>query len=349
MLFSVGTRVKFLHSRDKGVVTALLENGMVNVLLDGENMEIPAFIDDLVRAESAGERLPSVKAKIVPGKQAKMVQPPRRPAIESQYAILKSLGIQLAFDPVLRADATAERFKIFLINDTPADVIFTFCFYLNGKALQKYNGKLDSLSVCEVGEMWYDHLNDSPAFHIECWRLTTEGTGTRLQKEIKIKPKQFFKRMLTAPLLNRKVHLYRVFEDVQASRRKDKKEDLRSYTKRNTRHSGQWSDISERMHSEVLEYAEFVPEVDLHAERLSRNPKKLSSAEILRLQLHHFDAFLQKALRVGAERVFIIHGVGKGRLRGEIAKRLQQNEAVKRFKNEWHPRYGYGATEVEFR
>ncbi|RME96879.1 MAG: hypothetical protein D6772_11235, partial [Bacteroidetes bacterium] len=56
--------------------------------------------------------------------------------------------------------------------------------------------------------------------------------------------------------------------------------------------------------------------------------------------------YLDQAIRLGAERVFVIHGVGEGKLRDAIAERLRQNPQVVDFKNEYHPRYGFGATEV---
>jgi len=75
----------------------------------------------------------------------------------------------------------------------------------------------------------------------------------------------------------------------------------------------------------------------------------MDNAQILRLQLSHFEAFIENALRIGVPRVFIIHGVGKGKLRDMIATKLIQNRDVETFRNEYHPRYGWGATEVEFK
>ncbi|RQH21817.1 hypothetical protein D5R40_31195 [Okeania hirsuta] len=48
------------------------------------------------------------------------------------------------------------------------------------------------------------------------------------------------------------------------------------------------------------------------------------------------------------ERVFVIHGVGEGKLRNAIATRLIKYPEVVSFKNEFHPRYGFGATEIIF-
>ena len=78
------------------------------------------------------------------------------------------------------------------------------------------------------------------------------------------------------------------------------------------------------------------------------DPASIAKNQILSVQLSHFENFMQRAIRLDVERVFIIHGVGEGKLRSAIQKRLQEMEAVKSFKNEFHGRYGYGATEVIF-
>lgn len=349
LLLSIGTRVRFRHSKDTGVVTALLDDGMVEVLLDDAGMEIPVFADDLIRLEETPHRLSSIRAKIVPGKQRKKTPPPHRPEIETQYTILKSRGIQLAFDPVVKAeDLPAERYNVFLINDTPYDVLYAYQMNFRNATHGRQTGKLPSLGFVKMGELLFDQLNDAPQAHIECWRITTEGTGRRLERKLRIRPKQFFNRVSTAPLLNRRVHLYRLFEKLHVPAAQKKEEDLRSYTRRKAQTLDAWESIRQRISHDVLELAEFIPEIDLHAEKLTDYHPKMSNAEILRLQLRHFERYIDQALRVGAERVFIIHGVGKGRLRDAIANRLGQMPEVDTFKNEYHPRYGWGATEVLF-
>lgn len=347
MLFSIGTRVKFINTSDTGVVTELLDNGMVNVLLDEEDMEIPAFLDDLIRAEEQTNEFSSIKAKIVPGKKAKKMDAPDQPKPDIQYAILKSKGLQLAFDPILKKDAHAERYKIFLINDTRDDALFTLTLKLKKRVDQRFNGKIGAMSVNEVGELLFDQLNDSPVFEVECWRVTTAGTEARLYKSLKIKPKQFFKKTTMAPLLNKQVHLFSVFDRLNGGSKKTD-EDLQTYTRRKARPMNQWHNIQERFSIDVMEFAEFEPEMDLHIENLVSDHQKLSNKEILRIQLFHFEQYVSKALRIGVDRVFVIHGLGKGKLRNEIATRLLQMEHIKTFKNEYHPRYGYGATEIIF-
>ncbi len=347
MLFSIGTRVKFINTNDTGVVTALLDNGMVNVLLDQVEMEIPAFLDDLIRAEDQIDESPSIKAKIVPGKKAQKLAVPDIPEPNIQYAILKSKGLQLAFDPILKLDAHAERYKIYLINDTKDEALFTLTLKLKNRVDQRFNGKIGTMAVYEVGELLFDQLNDHPVFEVECWRVTTAGTEARLHKSLRIKPKQFFKKTTMAPLLNKQVHLFRLFDQLKPPS-KGKDEDLQTYTKRNARPIVQWNNIQERFPMDVMEFAEFEPELDLHIEHLIKDHQKLTNPEIIRVQLFHFEQYISKAIRLGVDRVFVIHGVGKGKLRNEIASRLLQMDHIKTFKNEFHPRYGYGATEIVF-
>lgn len=350
MLYAVGTKVKFLHTGDVGTVTGLLEGNMLNVrLLDG--MEIPAFIEDLRRLDE--EQDPGrVKAKIVQGKQVKKPSAPIDLRARQQYSILKSYGLQLVFDPVLRADGTTEKFELFLINDTKYDCLFTLALSINGYVEERFNGKIDGETMFPVGEMLYDELNDAPEVEIECWRITTMGTGTRLHKILKIKAKQFFNSLKTAPILNKQVHLYRIFEnldDAESLRGGQEQEDLRSYTKRTAGLKPVQHGNLKRMGHEVEAMANFTTELDLHIEKLVSNPGKMKKAEIVRIQTAAFDQYLSQAIQLGVDRVFIIHGLGEGKLKDLIASILIQMPEVVSFKNEFHPKYGYGATEVIFK
>lgn len=341
MIFSVGTKVRLKHTGDIGKITALLADGMVQVYLLADDMEIPVDEEFLERYDVQS----TTKAKVVKGKQPKSVEPPPAIILESQYTILKSHGIQLAFDPIYKKDGTTERFDLYLINDTKHDFIFSFeLSYLNANAIKK-NDKIPAISAIPIGNMHFDLLNEAPIVDMEVWKITTQGTGSRQYKELKIKPKQFFNKRTTAPFLNRNVYLYRLIEQFDKAQ-KEEQEDLQTYTKRN---ATPFKSSSKKKAYELIdleEFANFPTEIDLHVEKIASNIKKRSNAEKLRLQLAHFDDYLAKAVRLGIDRVFVIHGVGEGKLRDRIAARLIQNPYVVQFKNEFHPRYGYGATEV---
>jgi len=343
MLFAIGTKVRLKHTGDIGEITEMLGDGMLNIWVESQDMEIPVFEEDLVRAEDYSNT--NHKAKIIttppPAKKVVQYEPP---AIETQYTILKSQGLQLAFDPIEDEAGLVSKYQVFLINDTSDEFIFSL--KINGAS--PIHGKLTATSTFQLADLLFDQLNDSPIYDIESWKITTAGTGAKQQKTLKIKAKQFFKKIKTAPLLNRSVHLYVLFDNATAKPKKTT-EDLKTYTKKNTRPvSLQQSKKKNYKLHDVQEYANFSGEIDLHIENLSSRKGKMNSAEKLHLQLEHFERFMEKAIRLGVPRVYVIHGIGKGKLKNIIASRLIQMREVKTFKNEYHPRYGWGATEVIF-
>ena len=349
MLYTEGTKVRFINTGDQGVIVDILDAEMVNVQLDGDDMVIPAFLENLERVES---KLPPnrkpVKAKFVTPKPVASKPTSSNIGHESQYNILNSLGIQLAFEPEVRADGITSKYQIYLINDTRYAALFAFTIHLAGSTSQTLNGKMESVSYVHVGEMKFTDLSESPKVEVDCWQVSTVGTGNKLTKSLRIKPKQFFKNVRTAPLLDKQVHWYQLFENFDKEK-KEQGEDLKTYTQRNAQKPKKpKSEYRTVDAGNPMDLAHFVNEIDLHIEQLTNSKKKMNNAEILRIQLNSFDNFIEEALRVGVGSVFVIHGLGKGKLKNEIATRLINHPHVKTFKNEYHPKYGFGATEVIF-
>ncbi len=349
MLFAEGTKVRFKNTGDKGVIIDILDSEMVNVMLDDDDMVIPAFIENLERIEDIPKpnRNP-IKAKFVESKKAPSPPTPPFKDVDFHYNILKSLGIQLAFDPQIQSDGITSSYDIYLINDTRYDALFTFTIDILDQTPKTTNGKITSASYINLGEMKFSQLNEAPIIEIDIWQLTTVGTGYKMSKNFKIKPKQFFKNTRTAPLLNRQVHWYQLFENFDKEQ-KSEGEDLKTYTQRNAKKPKNPASHYGRVNtSDPMELAHFENEIDLHIEHLVSDNKKRNNAEILRIQLTHFNQFLEKAIRLGVNSAFVIHGVGKGKLKNEIATKLMNHPQVKTFKNEYHPKYGFGATEINF-
>ena len=78
---------------------------------------------------------------------------------------------------------------------------------------QNWNGKLHAVSYLKLGTLLFDDLNAGPSFDFRGWKASTAGKEKQPTTSLKIKPKQFFKNIRTAPFLNKRVHLYRVFEN----------------------------------------------------------------------------------------------------------------------------------------
>ncbi len=86
--------------------------------------------------------------------------------------------------------------------------------------------------------------------------------------------------------------------------------------------------------------------IDLHID-----PEKdgLNPEEVLEHQLDEFEKAYDRALLMNAEKLTIIHGVGSGKLRVEIHRRLSRKSEVKYYEDAAKEKFGYGATTVYFR
>lgn len=342
MIFAKGTKVRLKHTGEEGIIMNSLGDGMFKIkLLSG--IDIPVHEDDLENLAIFVKR-PALSKKAEP----LVVSVPR-----TQYTILKSQGIQAAFEPIYDANGMVKQFLVHLINDTRSDFAFDFelSFYDNPPV--KGEDLLKATSTVQLGRMYYDQLNDSPLIDIVGSEISTAGAGEELHKKLKIKPKVFFSKVVTAPLLNRPVHLFLLFGTDELTQEKSSKKsgasDLKTYAKQHAPQKPKKKPTNRLFgFNDVTEFANFQLDIDLHIENLTSNSKKMNNGEILRIQVRAFENYISQAIRLGVERVFVIHGVGKGKLKNAIAENLKKNREVKSFKNEFHPKYGWGATEVIF-
>lgn len=347
-IYAIGSRVRLKHTGDEGVISELLPDEMATILLeDGD--EIPVFLEDIISVEDEKRALstkPPVKAKVVKGKTPQTPKAPIWPNPHQQYTVLNSQGIQLCFEPQLRNDGIPDHYTVYLVNDTKSDILFTCQISQRNLKGYKSHGKLDQMTAQEVGKLSYDDLNEGSVVNIEGWQVTTAGNGSKMEKEIKLKPKQFFNNKKTAPILNILVHHYIVFENFNTPEKKKPEEDLQAYTLRQQDLNETWQPLQNFYQSEVNDFANFPTDIDLHIEQLTSKIKGLSNSEIVAIQIEAFEKYLSRAIELGISPVYIIHGLGKGKLKRVIAQKLKANRSVISFKNEYHHKYGWGATEV---
>ena len=88
-------------------------------------------------------------------------------------------------------------------------------------------------------------------------------------------------------------------------------------------------------------------EVDLHIEALNEHPERLSDVEKHELQLRFFRTCLNHAIINHVKKVVFIHGVGRGVLKSDIQRELEQYDGL-HYMDAPSTLYGAGATEVYF-
>ena len=74
----------------------------------------------------------------------------------------------------------------------------------------------------------------------------------------------------------------------------------------------------------------------------------MSNYEILGLQIKTFEKYYDLALAHMQPSLIVVHGLGTGKLRDEIHDLLRHRREVKSFVNQYHPQFGWGATEIYF-
>lgn len=346
MLYAIGTKVKLRFTGERGTITGILDEGMLLVRLEKDpDFEIPTFEEDLQRDEDSEPV--SAGAKFIQGKQEKKPEAPPARRLQSQYKILKPKGLQLAFEPMPGRDGTVSRYKVWLLNDTAHEFLLEFDLFTHARDVLGVDDKINASTALELGDFRSDDLNDAPEVRLLVKRITTAGLDEPIEQHLKIKPKQFFNNLTTAPILNVLVHLFVVIDKFEQEV-KSAESDLKAFAKQQARKPQRNTPSVPVKAFDPEALANFNPEIDLHIENLINGYARLDKGEILRIQLQHCLRFVEKAARLGAPRVFIIHGVGEGKLKDAIAAQLRDNPQVYKFKNEYHHKYGYGATEVIF-
>ena len=346
MLYAIGTKVRLRFTGDRGTITGLLDGGMLQVRLDNDpDFEIPTFEEDLQRDEAA-EPI-SAGAKFIQGKQEKKPEAPPARRLQSQYKILKPKGLQLVFEPMPGRDGSVSRFKVWILNDTSSEFLMEFDLFTHARDVLSVDDKIHASTALELGDFLSDDLNEAPEAFLRVRRITTAGVDEPIEHTLKIKPKAFFNSLLTAPILNVLAYQFVMIDKFEQEDGKEES-DLKSYAKQQVSKPVRESNSRPYKAFDPEALANFVTEIDLHIQSLLNGHARLDKSEIMRIQLQHCQRFVEKAARLGAPRVFLIHGVGEGKLKDAIADQLKANPDVVKFKNEYHHKYGYGATEVIF-
>ena len=339
MNFKPGNTVKFIHTGELGEVVEILDRESILVNLDGD--EIPTDIENVVLWKDEAEYNPFQQSKKTISKT------PQRPIDikPKPLKVSKKEGLLVAFEPNFDNEGNIARFDIFLVNDTPYRIIYNFVIKVRDYATPEKNDLVDSLYAKKIGELSQYDLSDNPVLAFSLWQITTEGTGSKVEKNIKIKPKQFFRKDRSIAFTSTPCYTYELLKQFKNS----EEEDLKAYTKRHIdeeKEEAFYGHVKAHEIYKIEEFAEFPTEIDLHIEKLTTDYRSLSPAEKLQLQLQVFDEYIEQAIRLDVPKVNIIHGLGKGRLQGLIKKRLERNEYIRMFRNDFHPKYGFGATEV---
>jgi len=332
MKFSIGDKIVLNRTGEEGHVTEYINNKMVSVEVGG--VEFPVHIEDIDHPYLKWFTDKNAKKK----KQTAPEQLPTERIADRKQRMAK--GVYLSFLPVFKNDGMEEvvdALKVYLLNEMPQPVKFAYDIKAGGKSEFRHEGVLHAFGNMYLHSVAYGDMNDQPRFN---WQLadTVNENMEVAEGVLRIRPAKLFEHISQLMVSGEPTFSYLLIEDFQVKKKPEPKEKFVLPLKLQQKNLVTSSNI------EAPKY-----ELDLHIEALLDNSRGLSNAEIVQLQLDTLRHYLQLAMVHRQERMIVIHGLGKGRLKEEVHVILKQTPEVSRYKNEWSARYGFGATEVFFR
>ena len=336
MKFQIGDRVIVLHSNEQGEVIDIINEQMVMVEVRG--VKFPAYIDQL--------DFPYFKQftekKLFPKKKEKKYIEDIKKEKEPRHKLVD--GVWISFLPVMDTDEfgddVVEELKVHLINNTYRSYKFFYKLQFFGRSEFELKNEIHPFQDFYIHDVQFSDMSDSPAFAFEFSLIQPDKQKSDFYEAfIKLKPKQLFAQIEEIKQKGEASFSYRLFEEYP-DKPLDAPLDFESLSSKGIKI---YNAKEARKH---LPPARTV--VDLHIEKLSNNWSHLTNIEILDIQLKEFEKWYELALAHHQSQLIIIHGVGSGKLRDEIHDILRMKKEVKSFVNQYHPSFGYGATEIYF-
>ena len=341
MAFQKDQRVRMKRTENVGTVTRVLPGNLVQVKLDGGLGHIPIPAEALELAEPAPP----------PPRSAGPAPRPTAPTEVSKATLRSGNGVQLAFDPQLNNEAEPVAYEVYLINSTDQKVIYELTVSTGAHRRWSKSGLLEAGKKKRLEAIEYRWLNEKLTCELDARAVLVGGTGPRHYEKLRIKPAQFFTKYVEVPELYREAHLYPVFPALATNATTaatPTAPSLRSLTAQQLRNKPKPSPGKQLVQTDLEAKLAFEEVLDLHLDNLLRDPATVAKHEVLPLQLKAFDEYIDEALKLGVDSVYVIHGVGNGVLKRAIHSRLHRIKFIRGFKNEYHPKYGFGATEITF-
>lgn len=337
MKYQIGDIVLILHSNEEGRVVDIVNDKML--MVDVKGVTFPVYMDqvDFPYFKRFTEK------KLFPAKKEKQFVDDIRKEKPSQEKRVAD-GVWLTFLPVMDTDefgdVVVEELKLHLINRTETPYNFVYKLHFFGKPDFELKNTIQPFEDFYLHDVDFADLNDSPSFEFDFSLVQPDKKkAEHFESSVKLKPKQLFAKIEELKEKNQATFSQRLFEN---------------YPDRTTDDTVEMGKLASKGYkiyeaSKARQHMEPARSViDLHIEKITDDYRRMSNYEIVSLQLKTFEKYYHLAVVHHQPSLTVIHGVGEGVLRDEIHDILRLKKEVKSFVNQYHPNFGYGATEIFF-
>jgi len=373
-MFEIGAKIRFKYT---GMLAEIVENhqdGSYTVWLEEEQEDSVAFEDDIVldrdfKSIEQSEQQKTLKKKkkikgpstedlfyskeelenkkraaFQPKNRASIIPPKKNTSTEEAENIFTltpiidqaptNKGCYLAFHQTSNSTYT-----IYLVNDTLTSFGFEFKLFLNQQLEHGFNKIIPANTFFAIGEFLQAQFNDTPSIEFICPKFD-------FNKKIKLKYRKFVRTQQAIPLMGLNTFGFLLFTDLNPYLKKNSS--IKDYTNNHKKEQSHLMAPVNRLYRsfDLMDVASFEPELDLHAEKLVNDTSEFTARELYELQLQVLEEFIIKAVEFELKEVFVIHGLGKGKLKQGVDDFLRFHGDVRTYKNEFHEKYGFGATKV---
>lgn len=328
MKFQIGDLVVLKHTGAEGKIVGIENEEMFLVSIDG--VDIPVFKENIDHPYFDWFTSDKFKKKSLKNKSLEEMIPEKKSS--SHYW---TKGMYLAFFPIFQEnqDDTIEKFKIYLINQDTPTLYFKYNALLHHQSLFSIKSQVLPYTNFYIHDLTMDEMHEIPKFELHLEFEDEDKKKVRGDLELKIRPKKLFQYL--TQLTNSEIAYISIPIERELLQNAENFPKEISLTFQNPL-------------QQSIQNKKRISEIDLHIEKLISDYEHLSNAEIIQIQLKHFEDALQYAITMNQDTLTVIHGVGKGVLKEEIHNTLRMYKEVRHFVSDWMPKYGNGATQIFF-
>lgn len=339
MKYQVGDKILVLHSNEEGEVIEIMNDKMVMIQVRG--VKFPAYMDQIDFPYY--KRFTEKKLFPAEPKKKYIEDLPKEKGGSKPLEKKIADGAWLSFLPKFTTDEFGDDvvtlLKVHLVNRTETPLNFIYSLQFFGRPEFDLRGEVQAFSDFYLHDVDFEDMNDSPAFVFEfSLQKPDKKKADYYEASVKLKPKQLFERIEQLKEKGEATFTYLLFD----------KYPPRPYD--------EYVEVPVAKGTKIYNLKDIrqhiLPPrtvVDLHIEKLTDSWKHLTNGEILTMQLKEFEKWYDAALANYQPQLIVIHGIGSGKLRDEIHELLRTRKEVKSFVNQYHPSFGYGATEIYFK
>ncbi len=344
-----GDFVKMIYTEEVGQVVGWLDGETLIVEIEG--VEFPVFTAHIVKTAPPKDKTTPVKSP-PKNRHQRAADTLKAMGLRNEIDDLPDQGIHCLLQPFNDVDGDIKYFNIHLHNDTGKPFSFTYTCNLKNQAPYTFSKEMGGRSTMIVHSLEFDQLNDKPVLSFDFTLLKSLPKKQKsFSKVYKPKAKLVLQPTRHIAIVDAYVYRHTLFAQLPAKHKVAKK------TVRSIDHELLNEKIQENQRSSNHPETIQVPRtfvnlkeriVDLHFEQLAKKYGYMPKRFILEQQLKHFEQELKMAISNEEDRMIVIHGLGKGRLKDEVFKMLQAYEEVCGIRNDYDPRFGFGATKILF-